>query len=140
VIGSVDIEIGELLDRCKNRPIDSKLALSSGATGTTLALYGVRGQEAGSLVVELWEPAASVDESVIDNAGDDDKRDLPTSPPIPDPVQGSAVDSDGGILRYLRRAVEKTKIAADLVNETAEVRPGFIACRRLSQSGSHQIL
>ena len=90
-------------------------------------LYGSRGQEAGSLVVELWDPAASVDESVIDSAGADYKRDLPTSSPIINPVQESAVDSDGGILSYLRQAVEKTKIAADLVNETAEVRPGFIA-------------
>ena len=132
MIGSVDIEIGELLDRCKNNqpePIASEPASSSGPTmrrrGTTLTLYGTRGQEAGSLVVELRDPEASVDEPIIDSTGDDYERGLPTSPPIADPVQEPAEDSDGGILDYLRRAVEKTRIAADLLNETAEVRPGI---------------
>jgi len=134
VVGSVDIKIGELLDRCKNtqpQPIASEPASSSGPTmhrhGTTLTLYDARGQEAGSLVVEIRDPAASVDEPVINSAGDDYERVLPTSPPIADPVQEPVEDSDGGILDYFRRAVEKTKIAADLLNETAEVRPGFIA-------------
>ena len=95
--------------------------------GTILTLYNARGQVAGSLVVELRDPAASVDEPVIDSAGDDYERGLSTSPPIADPVQEPAEDSDGGILDYLRRAVEKTKITADLLNETAEVRPGFMA-------------
>ena len=92
--------------------------------GTTLTLYDARGQEAGSLVVELRNPAASV---IIDSAGDDYKHSLPTSPPIADPVRTPAENSNGGILDYFRRAVEKTKMAADLFNETAEVRPGFIA-------------
>jgi len=95
--------------------------------GTTLTLCDARGQEAGSLVVEIRDPAASVDEPVINSAGDDYERVLPTSPPIADPVQEPVEDSDGGILDYFRRAVEKTKMAADLLNETAEVRPGFIA-------------
>ena len=134
MVGSVDIEIGELLDRCKNKqlePITSELASPSGPSmrrrGTTLTLYDARGQEAASLVVELRDPAASVDGPVIDSPGDEYERGLPSSPPIVDPVQEPADDSDGGNLDYLRRAVEKTKIAAELLNETAEVRPGFIA-------------
>jgi len=95
--------------------------------GITLTLYDARGQEAGSLVVELRDPASSGDDPVIDSARDDYERGLPTSLPIADPVQEPAEDSDGGILDYLRQAVEKTKIAADLLNETAEVRPGFVA-------------
>ena len=130
----MDIEIGELLDRCKNnqsQPIAPEPASSSNPTirrhRTTLTLYDARGQEAGSLVVELRDPAAPVDEPVIDSAGDDHERSLPTSPPIADPVQELAEDSDGGILDYLRRAAGKTKMAADLLNETAEVHPGFTA-------------
>ena len=130
----MDIEIGELLDRCKNNqpePIASQPASSSSPItrhhGTTLTLYDARGQEAGLLVVELRDPVASVDKPVIDSAGDDYERGLLTPPPIVDPIQKSAEDSDDGILDYLRLAVKKTKIAADLVNETAEVRPGFIA-------------
>jgi hypothetical protein len=122
VVGSVDIEIGELLDRCKNnqpQPIAPEPASSYSSTmrrhGTTLTICDARGREAGSLVVELRDPAASVEQG------------LPTSPPIVDPVQEPAEDSDSGILGYLKRAVEKTKIAADLLNETAKVRPGFIA-------------
>jgi len=53
VVGSVDIEIGELLDRCKNNrpePIASEPALSSGPTmrlhGTTLTLYDVVKEQA----------------------------------------------------------------------------------------------
>jgi len=103
VVGSVDIEIGELLDRCKNdypQLIASEPASSSGPIirrhGTTLTLYGTRGQEAGSLVVELRDPVPPVDEPVIDGAGagDDDERGLPTSPSIADPVQETAEDSD----------------------------------------------
>jgi len=92
--------------------------------GTTLTLYDARGQEAGSLVVEL---RASVNEPAIDTAGDDYELGLPTSPPIADPVQEPAENPEGGILDSLKRAVEKTKIVADLPNETAEVRIGFIA-------------
>ena len=94
---------------------------------TALTLYDARGQEAGSLVVELRDPAASVDEPVIDSADDDYDRSRPTSPPITDPVQEPVEDSDSGILAYLRTAVEKTKLVAGLLGETAEVRPGFIA-------------
>jgi hypothetical protein len=122
VVGSVDIEIGELLDRCKNnqpQPIAPEPASSSGSAmrrhGAALTICDARGREAGSLVVELRDPAASTEPG------------LPTSPPIADPIQEPAEDSDGGILGYLKRAVEKTKIAADLLNETAKVRPGFIA-------------
>ena len=95
--------------------------------GTILTLYNARGQVAGSLVVELRDPAASVDEPVIDSAGDDYERGLSTSPPIADPVQEPAEDSDSSILDCLRRAVEKTKLVAGLLGETAEVRPDFIA-------------
>jgi hypothetical protein len=95
--------------------------------GTTLTLYDARGREAGSLVVELRDPTASVDEPVINGAGDDYEQGLPTPPPTADPVQEPAEDSDEGILDYFRLAVEKTKAAADLLNETAEVRPCFIA-------------
>ena len=95
--------------------------------GTTLTLYDAHGQEAGSLVVELQDPAASLGEAVNRSTSDDYERTLPTSPPIADPVQEPAEDSNGGILDYLRRAVEKTKLVAGLLGETAEVRPGFIA-------------
>jgi len=130
----VDIEIGELLDRCKNNqpePIAPETAPSSSPTmrrhGTTLTLYDTRGQEAGSLIVDLQDPVASVDEPVIDSAGDDCEQVLPTSAPIADPVQEPGGDSGGAILDYLRQAVEKTKIAMDLLHEIAEVRHGFIA-------------
>jgi hypothetical protein len=83
--------------------------------GAALTIYDARGREAGSLLVELRDPAVSAEQG------------LPTSPPIADPIQDPDEDSDGGILGYLRQAVEKTKIAADLLHETAEVRAGFIA-------------
>ena len=136
MVGSVEIEIGELLDRCRckdnqSEPIAEEPASSSGSTirrhGTTLTLYDARGREAGSLVVELQDPATSVDKPVVDSAGHDYEPGLPTSPPIADPVQSPSEASDGGILDYLKRAVQRTKIAADMLNETAEVRPDFIA-------------
>ena len=126
LIGFVDIKLGELLELCENnqpRLTASELASASGPDtyyrGVTLTLRDDHGQETGSLVVQLFSPAAQAD-NAVDNASHDFDGELPTSPPIPEPVRNVVDDDD--VLNSLNQVVDKAKIAADLVSETAEVR------------------
>ena len=122
LVGTVDIAVSELLNRCNNHrePGASEPSTSS---GTTLVLHGDRGQEAGSLVVRLLDPAAPDNRPPIDGASHDTDPGPFLSPPIPEPIRIAVEDSDdSGILDAFRQIVDKTDVAANLLGETAEVR------------------
>ena len=136
LIGSVLINIDELLDRCKNNHNDAAASEPGSSSssiarsyGTTLTLRDAHGRETASLVVKLFDPATPRTDRVlaVDNNSDDvgPERDIP--PPAPEPAQGAVEDSgvseDSGdnILNLLRRVVDETKAVADSVERTAEV-------------------
>ena len=108
----MDIKIDELLDRCKDinehEPVVSDLASSTSChtrhRATALTLRDDRGQETGSLIVQLmnhWR-ATSADRATIDNAshGSHDSHDIdwgpstlsPTSEPGRKPIEDTPAD------------------------------------------------
>jgi hypothetical protein len=98
------------------------------AAGATLTLHGERGREAGSLIVQLRDTTAQAHTAAIDGAIHDIEQHLPTSPPIPDPVQ-NVIDSTaavghltGSVVDSLKQVVSKTRVVVDFVDETAKVR------------------
>ena len=127
LVGTVNIAVGELLDRCKNNHREPSASERSTSSGTTLVLHGDRDQEAGSLVVRLLDPAAPDNRPTIDGASHDTHRGPFISPPIPEPIRSAVEDSDdSGILEALRQIVDKTHAAANLLGETAEVRISLV--------------
>jgi len=122
VVGTVDIAVGELLKRCKNNHREPGASEPSTSSGTTLVLHGDRGQEAGSLVVRLLDPAAPDNRRMMDGASHDTDQGPFISPPIPKPIRNAVEDSDDSdILDALRQIVDRTDVAANLLGETAEV-------------------
>ena len=109
LVGSVDIQVGELLEQCKNNHFERGASEPSFSSKTTLTLRDDFGREAGSLVVGLLDPAALTEKLTIS---------LPDS----ELIQNAAQDNGDSVLHLLRQVVDKTEIAANLVGGTTEVR------------------
>ena len=98
------------------------------SAGATLILQDERGRAAGSLIVQLQYTTAHARTAGIDDSIQDIEQRLPTSPPIPEPVQ-NVIDPTaavghltGGILNSLKQVVDRTRVVVDLVDKTAKVR------------------
>jgi len=97
------------------------------AIGATLTLRDERGQETGSLVVQLLDVTAHATQPAVDGASHDAGQGLPSSPPVLEPVQnpsGLAATirySGDGIINLLKQVVEKMELVAKSVSKRAEV-------------------
>jgi hypothetical protein len=98
------------------------------ATATTLTLFGKQGQDTGSLDVQLLDITTRAHRAAVDGANDDVERRLPTSPPIPEQIQGvinsaaAVKDLSTGVVHSLKQVIDKTRIVVDIVDKTAKVR------------------
>ena len=97
------------------------------AIGATLTLRDERGQETGSLVVQLLDNTAPVTQAAVDGASHDIGQEPPTPPPALEPVRNPTDPattvrySGDGIINSLKQVVEKMELVAKSVSKRAEV-------------------
>ena len=126
------INTRDLLNRCQNNQrkfitFTHVIVSSEVVVGTILTLNDERGREAGSLVVQLLDTTAQGPKAAVDSATCDVEQRLPTSPPIPEPVQNAADsvaavhDLGSGVVNSLKQVVDRSRIVVDFVDKTAKV-------------------
>ena len=135
-LGSVDIKIEGLVDRCKNDQGEPVVRAARELPHYVIQFYFIpegaltligNGQETGSLVVQLLDITTRASQAAIDDTRDNIEQALRPSPPIPKTVQDVIVsaaavqDLGGGIMNSLKQVVDKTKIVVDFVDKVAKV-------------------
>ena len=130
LIGSVQIKIQELLDRCKHHQSGraasfpgSSSSRDTPSSGIALPLCDDGGRETITLVVKLLDITPRVDEAPAIESASHSVELRDASPPS----RESARDAKGGgddvsILHLLRELVDKTKTTANSISKTTEVR------------------
>ena len=118
--GLINVSLLPLLAPCV-------IVSSQVVSGATLTLHDERGREAGSLVVQLLDTTAQGPKAAVDSAIRDVEQRLPTSPPIPEPVQNATdsvaavQDLGSNVVNSLKQVVDRSRIVVDFVDKTAKV-------------------